>query len=160
MLNYKVTCANCMTTIVLTEKSLMHSSFLVCPECNSKLPANEMKHLKSDLQYRKKHPGFHASVYDAKDINLKKITSFAFDHSLNCLLKDFETHSLSEEDATAFFSDNDYLLNYCQNYSNSLLTAYHLRLASILREQGIELGNLITDYSSPHASHDIVPNTD
>ena len=55
MLNYKVTCDNCMTTILLTEESLMQSSSIVCPKCDSKLPANEMKHLKSDLQYRENY---------------------------------------------------------------------------------------------------------
>ncbi len=157
MLNYKVTCDNCMTAILLTEKSLMQSSSLVCPKCNSKLPANEMKHLKSDLQYRKKHSGFHVSVYDAKDIDLKKITSFAFDRSLTCLLRDFENNSVSEEDAAAFFSDNNYLLDFCRYYSNSLLTAYHHRLASILRDQGIEIGDLIIGSPSASSSSDTPP---
>ena len=95
MLNYKVTCDNCMTTILLTEESLMQSSSIVCPKCDSKLPANEMKHLKSDLQYRKKHSGFHISIYDEKDIDLLKITSLAFDQSLDCLLRAFENNSVS-----------------------------------------------------------------
>ena len=114
MLNYKVTCDNCMTTILLTEESLMQSSSIVCPKCDSKLPANEMKHLKSDLQYRKKHSGFHISIYDEKDIDLLKITSLAFDQSLDCLLRAFENNSVSEKDINKFLSDNNYLLNYCR----------------------------------------------
>lgn len=149
MLNYKVTCDNCMTTILLTEESLMQSSSIVCPKCDSKLPANEMKHLKSDLQYRKKHSGFHISIYDEKDTDLLKITSLAFDQSLDCLLRAFENNSVSEKDINKFLSDNNYLLNYCRYYSNALLVNYHYTLASILRDQEIGIGNLIRPQSAP-----------
>lgn len=84
-----------------------------------------------------------------KDIDLLKITSLAFDQSLDCLLRAFENNSVSEKDINKFLSDNNYLLNYCRYYSNALLVNYHYTLASILRDQEIGIGNLIRPQSAP-----------
>lgn len=156
MLNYKVTCDNCLTTILLTEKTLMQSSSLVCPECNSKLSANELKHLKSDLQYRKKHPGFHVSISDTQNVVLAELGSYALSKALGGLSTLFNDESLSQEEFEAFTTENKYLSTFCNLYSRHLLVAYHRKIAAILKEQDIIIGDIITD-SPPMTSVSYVP---
>lgn len=156
MLNYKITCDNCLSTILLTEENLMQSSSLVCPHCKAKLPSNELKHLKNDLQYRKMHPGFHVSIVDTQNVDLTELGSYALSKAKEGLSELFKNESRSPKELETFIAENKYLSTFCNLYSRYLLVAYHRKIEAILKEQDILIGDIIVG-SPPAVSISYVP---
>lgn len=155
MLNYHVTCNDCYTTFSISEDSLLTSSSIMCPHCHTKLPSNELKHLKNDLHYRKKHSGFHVSILDSHDIDLEEIHSFALDSATKSINSFFENKGNQSDCITNvdnFISENTPILLFCNVYSMQLLKAYHKRLISALATQNISIGELMRKPFSPDSS--------